>query len=47
MAFTDGLSRAFLVGALMAVIGLAAAFVLVREGRGAEAEAPAAVEAAG
>ena len=29
-AFTDGLSRAFLVGALMAVLGLAAALVLVR-----------------
>ena len=42
-AFTDGLSRAFLVGAVMAVIALAATFVLVREGRGAEAEAPAAV----
>jgi len=32
VAFTDGLSRAFLVGALMAVLGLAAALVLIRGG---------------
>src|SRR6478672_11096623 len=44
VAYTDGLSRAFLVGAVMAVIALVAAVVLVREGRGAEVEvtAPAA-----
>src|SRR6478735_9703719 len=38
VAFTDGLSRAFLVGAVMAVIALVAAVDLVREGRGAEVE---------
>jgi sugar phosphate permease len=41
VAFTDGLSRAFLVGAVMAVIALVAAVVLVREGRGAEVEVTA------
>ncbi len=39
VAYTDGLSRAFLVGALMAVIGLAAALVLIRSSRHDEAGA--------
>ena len=40
-AYTDGLSRAFLVGALMAVIGLVAGAVLIRAGRaGAVDEEP-------
>ena len=43
IAFTDGLSRAFLVGALMAVLALAAALVLIRGGA-PEAE-PVAAEA--
>jgi MFS family permease len=43
VAFTDGLSRAFLVGALMAVLGLVAALVLIRGGS-PEAEAVAPVE---
>ena len=43
VAFTDGLSRAFLVGALMAVLGLAATLVLIRGGS-PETE-PAAAEA--
>ncbi len=38
VAYTDGLSRAFLVGALMTVLGLVAAIVLIR-GRQAEAGA--------
>ncbi len=38
VAYTDGLSRAFLVGAVMAVIGLVAALALIR-GKAAEAEA--------
>ena len=38
VAYTDGLSRAFLVGALMTVLGLIAAIVLIR-GRQAEAGA--------
>ena len=41
VAFTDGLSRAFLVGAVMAVIALVAAVVLVREGSAAEVEVTA------
>ena len=45
VAFTDGLSRAFLVGALMAVLGLVAALVLIRGGS-PEAE-QAAAEALG
>jgi hypothetical protein len=36
VAYTDGLSRAFLVGALMSVLALVAAVVLIR-GREAEA----------
>jgi MFS family permease len=35
-AFADGLSRAFIVGAVMAVIGLVAAVLLIREKPGAE-----------
>ena len=44
VAYTDGLSRAFLVGALMAVLGLAATIILIRGGRqdAAAAEAPVA-----
>ncbi len=42
VAYTDGLSRAFLVGALMTVIGLVAALVLIRQTRAEEAEAAAA-----
>ena len=44
IAYTDGLSRAFLVGALMSVLAVAAALVLIR-GRQAEAgaEVPAPV----
>jgi sugar phosphate permease len=45
VAFTDGLSRAFLVGALMAVLGLAAALVLIR-GNAGEIEQKTAAEAA-
>ena len=37
IAYTDGLSRAFLVGALMSVLGLAAALVLIRSSRQGEA----------
>ena len=42
VAYTDGLSRAFLVGALMAVLGLAATIILIRQTRAEEAEAAAA-----
>ena len=42
VAYTDGLSRAFLVGALMTVLGLIAAIVLIR---GKQAEAGAEVSA--
>ncbi len=47
IAYTDGLSRAFLVGALMSVLGLAAAVVLIRGGRQqtTAAEAPVAPSA--
>jgi EmrB/QacA subfamily drug resistance transporter len=40
-AYTDGLSRAFLVGALMTVIGLVATLVLIRQQRAGAVEAPA------
>jgi EmrB/QacA subfamily drug resistance transporter len=39
VAYTDGLSRAFLVGAVMTVLGLAATLVLVREPRTEAGEA--------
>ena len=42
VAYTDGLSRAFLVGALMTVIGFVAAVVLIRQQRSDAADAPAA-----
>ncbi len=35
VAFTDGLSRAFLVGAVMTLLGLVAAVALIREPKGA------------
>jgi EmrB/QacA subfamily drug resistance transporter len=48
-AFTNGLSRAFLVGAVMTVLGLVAALVLIRQGAGeleaAGVEAPVAPSA--
>jgi sugar phosphate permease len=40
VAFTDGLSRAFLVGALMTVLGLVAAVVLIRQPKGDAEVAP-------
>ena len=43
VAYTDGLSRAFLVGALMSVLALAAALVLIRGGR-AQADSVGAAE---
>jgi EmrB/QacA subfamily drug resistance transporter len=39
VAYTDGLSRAFLVGAVMTLLGLVAAVVLIRGGKQAEAGA--------
>ena len=39
-AYTDGLSRAFLVGAVMAVLGLVAALVLIRQSRAGVVEEP-------
>src|SRR4051794_21349129 len=39
VAYTDGLSRAFLVGAVMTLLGLVAAVVLIRGGKPAEAGA--------
>ena len=39
-AYTDGLSRAFLVGAVMAALGLLATLVLIRQSRAGAVEEP-------
>ena len=41
VAYTDGLSRAFLVGAVMTVIGLGAALALIRKDHAGVVESPA------